>query len=165
MRRSLVGRHLKPQWRYYRGSVLWPREFSRTRLSGSQLSWPTLAKIRSGLVPMFHRWENLATPLGVCSSQGQILPVRLGRAISAMCGSQASLQVHYCTTDEVVFTILLWQNNGRHIGLKSLGNKITFVGFRGAIAPIPPGSAPISSTRLLAAAEEARLSPSRDVVL
>ena len=31
--------------------------FPRTRLSGSRLSWPKLAKARSGLVPTFHRWE------------------------------------------------------------------------------------------------------------
>jgi len=31
--------------------------FPRTRLSGSRLSWPKLAKARSGLVPMFQRRE------------------------------------------------------------------------------------------------------------
>jgi len=31
------------------------RSFPRTRLSGSQLSWPKFAKARSGLVPTFHR--------------------------------------------------------------------------------------------------------------
>ena len=31
--------------------------FPRTHLSGSRLSWPKLAKVRSGLVPTFHRWE------------------------------------------------------------------------------------------------------------
>ena len=33
----------------------------RTRLSGSRLSWPKLAKPRSGLVPEFHRWEKKLT--------------------------------------------------------------------------------------------------------
>jgi len=30
--------------------------FPRIRLSGRRLSWPTLAKARSGLVPTFH-WQ------------------------------------------------------------------------------------------------------------
>jgi len=39
--------------------------FCRTRLSGSGLSWPTLVKARSGLVPTFRRREEkLAAPLG-----------------------------------------------------------------------------------------------------
>ena len=29
--------------------------FPRTRMSGIQLSWPTLAKAKSGFVPTFHR--------------------------------------------------------------------------------------------------------------
>ena len=33
------------------------RNFPRTRLSGSRLSWPKLAKARGGLVPMFQRRE------------------------------------------------------------------------------------------------------------
>ena len=32
-------------------------KFLRTRLCGSRLSWPKLAKTWSGLVPTFHRWE------------------------------------------------------------------------------------------------------------
>jgi len=37
----------------------------RTRLCGSRLSWPKLAKTRSGLVPTFHRWEEtLAVSFG-----------------------------------------------------------------------------------------------------
>jgi len=39
--------------------------FPRTRLSGSWLSWPTLAKVKSGLVPTFHWWEEkLAASFG-----------------------------------------------------------------------------------------------------
>jgi len=33
----------------------------RTRLSGSWVSWPRLAKARSRLVPTFHRWEKKLT--------------------------------------------------------------------------------------------------------
>jgi len=65
--------------------------------------------------------------------------------------SQVSLWVHYCKRDEVHFTTLLWQNNGRQNDLisqmlfselfKIMVKKVTFIGFRGAIAPIaPPGS-------------------------
>jgi len=36
----------------------WDRgNFPRTHLSGSRLSWPKLAKARSGLVPTFQRLE------------------------------------------------------------------------------------------------------------
>ena len=58
--------------------------------------------------------------------------------------------VHCCKRDEVYFTTLLRQNNGWQNGLKSrmlfselytiMANKITFVGFKGAIATL--GSAP-----------------------
>ena len=44
--------------------------FPRTRLSSSRLSWPTLAKARSGLVPTFHRpKEKLAASFASYSSQ------------------------------------------------------------------------------------------------
>jgi len=46
---------MKEDWCCYRGN------FPRTRLSGSWLSWLTFAKAKSGLVPMFHRWEKLDT--------------------------------------------------------------------------------------------------------
>jgi len=50
-------------WCCYRGS------FPRTRLSGSRLSWPTLARARFGLVPTFHRREKkLVIPFGLSSS-------------------------------------------------------------------------------------------------
>jgi len=40
--------------------------FPRTRLSGSRLSWPKLAKARMGLVPTFHRREKkLAVSFGL----------------------------------------------------------------------------------------------------
>jgi len=43
--------------------------FPRTRLSGSRLSWPKLAKARSGLVPTFQRREKkLAVSVGLCYS-------------------------------------------------------------------------------------------------
>ena len=43
--------------------------FPRTRLSGSRLSWPRLAKARSGLVPTFQRREkNLAVSIGLYNS-------------------------------------------------------------------------------------------------
>ena len=49
--------------------MLWPREFPRTRLSGSRLSWPRLAKARSGLVPTFQRREKkLAVSFGSYNS-------------------------------------------------------------------------------------------------
>ena len=56
-------------------------------------------------------------------------------------GRQVSLRVHYCKRDEVYFTTLLRQNNGRQNGLisrmlfselfKLMVNKVTFIGFRG----------------------------------
>ena len=82
--------------------------------------------------------------------QGRIQPVSLGGAISVIFGSQVSSPVHYCKRDEAYFTTLLWQNNWEQNGLKSrmlfsewykiMVNKVTFLGFRGAIAS--PGSAP-----------------------
>jgi len=46
-------------------------KFPRTRLSGSRLSWPRLAKARSGLVPTFQRRErNWLFPLGCTTVQG-----------------------------------------------------------------------------------------------
>jgi len=42
-----------------------------------------------------------------------------GEAISVILGSQSSLRVCYCKRDEVHFTALLWQNNGRQNGLVS----------------------------------------------
>jgi len=43
--------------------------FSRTRLSGSRLSWPKLAMARSGLVPTFQRREKkLAVSFGLYNS-------------------------------------------------------------------------------------------------
>ena len=45
------------------------RNFPRTRLSGSRLSWPRLAKVRSGLVPTFQRREKkLAVSFGLYNS-------------------------------------------------------------------------------------------------
>jgi len=45
------------------------RKFPRTRLSGSRLSWPKLAKARSGLVPTFQRREKkLAVSFGLYNS-------------------------------------------------------------------------------------------------
>jgi len=45
--------------------------------------------------------------------QGRIQPVGLGGEILVIFGSQVSLRVHYCKSDEVYFMTLLWQNNGR----------------------------------------------------
>jgi len=45
--------------------------FPRTRLSGSRLSWPKLAKARSGLVPTFQRREKkLAVSFGLYNKFG-----------------------------------------------------------------------------------------------
>jgi len=58
--------------------------------------------------------------LRFCGDQERIHPVSLGGgAISVTFGSQVSLLVHYCKRDEVYFTTLLWQNNGRQNGLIS----------------------------------------------
>ena len=85
--------------------------------------------------------------------RGRIQPVSLGGAISVMFGIQVSLRVHYCKRHEVIFTTRLWQNNGRQNVLiisrmlfsqlyEIMVHKVTFVGFRGMVAPIaPPGSA------------------------
>jgi len=43
--------------------------FPRTRLSGSRLSWPKLAKARCGLVPTFQpREKKLTASIGSCNS-------------------------------------------------------------------------------------------------
>jgi len=69
LHRITVGRNLEPWWRYEGGPMLWPLNFPKTRLSGSQLSWPRLAKARSGLVPTFQRWEKkLAVSFGLYNS-------------------------------------------------------------------------------------------------
>jgi len=84
-------------------------------------------------------------------TQGRIQPVSLG-AISVIFSSQISFagSLAYCKRDEVYFTILLWQNNGRQNGVsrmlfselyKIMVNKVTLVGFRGVDRP--PGSAPV----------------------
>ena len=67
-------------------------------------------------------------------------------AISVIFSSQVSLHFHHCKRDEVYFTTLLWQNNGRQNDLisrmpfselyKIMVNKVTSVGFRAAIAPV-----------------------------
>ena len=72
-------------------------------------------------------------------------------AISVIFGGQISYRLCYCKKDEVCFTTLEWQSNGRQYGLvsrmllselyKIVVNKVTFVGFRGADRP-SPGSAP-----------------------
>jgi len=79
--------------------------------------------------------------------RGRIQPVAEG-AISIMFGSQASLRVRNRKRDEDYFTTLLWQNNGRRNDLvsqmlfsefyKIVVNKVTCVGFKGAMAPIAP---------------------------
>jgi len=56
--------------------------------------------------------------LTITGHQGRIQSVSLGWGeISVIFGSQILLRVHYCKTDEVCFTTLLWQNNGRQNGL------------------------------------------------
>jgi len=81
-------------------------------------------------------------------NQGRIQPVSLGGAISAIFGSQVSFRVHYCKRDEVYFTTLLWQSNGRQNGLisrmlfsklyKIMVTTVSFVGFRGGDRPNRP---------------------------
>jgi len=52
--------------------------------------------------------------------QERIQTVSLGgAAISVIFSSHVSLRIHYCKTDEVYFTTLLWQNNGRQNDLVS----------------------------------------------
>ena len=94
------------------------------------------------------KWNNCTSVRQTTSKQGRIQPVSLGGAISVKFGSQVLLWVHYCKTDEIYFTTLLWHKNGRQNGpisqmlfselCKILVNKVTFVGFRGTIAPIAP---------------------------
>ena len=71
--------------------------------------------------------------------------------ISVVFGSQVSLRVLYCNRDDVYFTTLLWQNKRRQNGLTSRMlfselhkmNKVTFVGFKGAITLIAPLDPPL----------------------
>ena len=83
-----------------------------------------------------------------------------GGAISVIFGSQVSLRIHFCKRDGVYLTTLLWQNSLRQNGLisrmlfselhKIIVKKVTFVGFRGAIAPIAsPWIRPCCSVTLL----------------
>ena len=93
-------------------------------------------------------------PLYVCSVrvrvpillQRRIQPVRLGRAISVTFVRLSSpLRVRYCKRDEVYFTTLQWQNNGRQNGLiswmlfselyKIMVKKAALAGFRGGRSP------------------------------
>jgi len=91
--------------------------------------------------PDTHRhWRPEADPASV---------IRSG-AISVIFTSQVSW-LRYCKRDEVLLTTILWQNSGRQNGLISriislislfsdfyeiMLNKVIFIGFRGAIAPI-----------------------------
>ena len=78
-----------------------------------------------------------------CFMQGWIQPVKLWRAISVICGSHVSLRDYYCKLDEVYFTTLLWQKNGRQNDLISrklfsklyiiMANEATFLGFRAGV--------------------------------
>jgi len=90
----------------------------------------------------WHMWHIGATPVS-----------KLGGASSLILGSQVSLRVHYCKRDEVYFTTLRQQNNGRQNGLisrmlfsdlgKIMVNKVPFVGLRGGDCPNRPlGPAP-----------------------
>ena len=70
--------------------------------------------------------------------QGRIQPVSLNGAISITFVGQVSVRVHYCKSDEVYFTTLLWQNYGRQNVLvswilfselfKIMVKKVTFIG-------------------------------------
>jgi len=66
----------------------------------------------------------------------------------------------YSKRDEVDFTTLLWQNNGRQNGLisrllfselyKIMAKKVAFLGFKGgAIAPIAPPDPPLPEMAFL----------------
>jgi len=59
-------------------------KFGRTRLSGSRLSLPTLAKARYGLVPTLHlREKKLTAPFGLCSSSRLLAVVQETRLSSS----------------------------------------------------------------------------------
>jgi len=108
-------------------------------------------------------WKMYYAICTVCKNQteGQIVGQRIRGGfsqwlrlwgISVVFGSGVSLRVHYRKRDEVYFTTLLWQNNGRQNSLiswmlfselyKIIVNTVTLAGFTGGIAPVVPlGSA------------------------
>ena len=69
LHRIAVARSLVFWWCYEAWRCYDCGNFPRTHLSGNLLSWPKLAKARSGLVPMFHQWEKkLAVSFGLYNS-------------------------------------------------------------------------------------------------
>jgi len=120
-----------------------------------------------GIVALSHEWIILLVPklgakrigwLELSFSPGADPARKFGSAISEIFRSQVSLRVHYCKRDEVYFTALLWQNNGRQNGLisrtffselyKILVNKVSFVSFRGSDRPNRPPCFAITYVRL-----------------
>jgi len=124
-------------------TVIWKNVLQRRwpiRLPVKSINWDKLRlvcfiKPKRCLIKISSSWQGRI----------HIQPVKLQGAISLIFGSQVSLRFHYCKRDEVYFTTLLWQNNGRQNGLTSrilfselykiTVNKVTFVGFRGGWKP------------------------------
>jgi len=77
--------------------------------------------------------------------QRRIRSVNLGVAISVLFAGQVPQRLRYCKRDNVYFTTLLYQNNGRQNVLisrmlfsgfkKIMMNEVAFAGFWGVIAP------------------------------
>ena len=121
--------------------------FSCLRPTTDETHW-TLQRVHVLLTKFFFiKGKSLITSLSGVDSDSTVR-----RAISGILDSQVPYQLCYCKRDEVYFTTLQWQNNGRQNGIyagmllselyKTMANEIIFVGFKGAITP--PGSTPCS---------------------
>ena len=95
--------------------------FPRTRLSGSRLSWPRLAKARSGLVPTFQRREKkLAVSFGLYNS-----PRLLDAAHAARCWMQLGT---YAYTWSKSYALALFEKKQRNLWHL---RPVFFMAFRG----------------------------------
>ena len=141
--------HILPQIRIGENTPIYYAKSVYVPFSAFLKLWPSVGKSYLTLKDL------LKTSVLLHTNQGRIQPVSLRGVISEKFGSQVSLRVHYCKKDEVYFTTLLWQNNRCQNGLisrmlfselcKIMVNKVTFVGFKGAIAP--PLDSPLAQTR------------------
>ena len=120
--------------------------FSCLRPTTDETHW-TLQRVHVLLTKFFFiKGKSLITSLSGVDPDSTVR-----RAISGILDSQVPYQLCYCNRDEVYFTTLQWQNNGRQNGIyagmlfselyKTMANKVIFVGFKGAITP--PGSTPV----------------------
>ena len=93
LRRIAVGRNLEFGGVMREGRCCDHGNFPRTRLSGSRLSWPKLAKARSGLVSTFHRWEE---KLGVSFVLSKVVGCTIVQGCWMLPGSPGYCRQMFC---------------------------------------------------------------------